>query len=138
MTLPVTLDDLRISFHEATRNNGIIPLVHNLRQKNTVLKLRDLNTCFSSGLWQKSFQASGHLKITHKVTRVIIEYQNHGQEDVAKHIQKQILDQAQKHLNILNDGIFAYTTRNWKTIPNYPDSLRRYQEWSQQAQNLSD
>lgn len=130
MTSPVTLNDLQLSYQDATRN--IIPLVHSLRQNNTVLKLRDLNACFSNALWHKSSQASGHLKRTHKVTRVIIEYQNHGQEDVAKHIQKQILEQAQKHLNVLNDDIFAYTTRNWKTIPNYPESLRRYQEWAQE------
>ncbi len=128
MTLPVTLQDLQLSYQEAVRNNGIKDLVHNLRQENSTLKLRELNSCFNSILWQKTHQASGHLKLTHKVTHVIIEYQNHGPETVKKRIQNQILDQAQKHLNILNDKVFAYTTRNWKTIPDYTASLNRYQE----------
>jgi len=124
MTSPITFNDLEIAYTEATRNHGIIDLVHDLRDRNTHLKLRDLNGYFNTPLWSSRGQASGHCKFVHKVTKVIIEYQNHGSEDVAAHIQKQILEQAQIHLNILCNDIFKYREHHWKTKPDYNRALQ--------------
>lgn len=120
----VTVSDLEAAYRDAVRNNGIIALVKTLRDRQTI-KLQDLNSCFANNLWVKSAQSTGHLKFTHKVTKVMIEYQNHGNE-VSEKIQKQILEQAQTHINILGNDIFKYATQNWKQEPDFQKALENY------------
>lgn len=122
-TPKITREDLVSSYQDAIKKNGLIDLVKELRA-GVILKLHDLNACFSGALWIKSSQRTGHRKLAHKVTRVVIEYQNHGRETIAPHIQAQILMQTQNHLNILCNKIFAYKTRNWKTEPNFDEALK--------------
>lgn len=120
----VSINDLQSSYKDAIRKDGMIDLV-SLPQEST-LKIKNLKSYFSNPLWEKSTQSTGHCKLTHKVTKVVVSYQNHGPEAIAPHIQSQILDQTQVHLNILCNQIFKYTSRNWKYEPNYQQALINY------------
>jgi hypothetical protein len=95
---------------------------------------KEVDSCFvGKTLWVPTGQASGHCKFKHKVTRVVIEYQGHNShkgQNIAPHIQEQIIDQAQKHLNILGNDIFHYQKNDWKDEPNYDQALANYKAFS--------
>lgn len=122
-------EDFKEAYESATRKNGLIPLMQELRNKEKDIAIDTLNSCFSHPHWVDVKGPSGHRKIKNKITHVIIEYQNHGNASVATHIRKQVIDQLQTHLNILGDDIFKYKERNWKTLPNCEEALKNYEAY---------
>ena len=126
--MPVTLDDLKNCYFEA--KNKLIPLTEKLRNDKK-LKIDDLQTLFNnSTLWISKSNSSGHKKFKHKVSGTIVEYQAHSSSNdtiIASHIQNQILNQVQTHLNHLCNDIFEYKTNNWKYEPNYRNALTKIQ-----------
>lgn len=126
--MTIVRQDLVNSYAEARA--VLIPLTKSLRDPLVRLKIKKLNTTFKkTALWEEQKTGSGHTKFSHKVTRVIVEYQAHssGSKDscISPHIQAQILEQVQQHLNILHDDIFHYPEQGWKTPPNFTESLTR-------------
>lgn len=128
----ITTEILKHSYFEATQKDGLIDLTKQLRDKSAKLKINDLHAHFSkASLWTSTKQATGHCKFTHKVTGVIVEYQGHNSSKdttIYHKIQDQILNQVQKHLNILCNDIFQYKLNNWKKEPDLVESLERYKK----------
>lgn len=129
----VSLGDLQNCYALSTCKGGLIDLTKSLRDDRSQIKIHDLKTLFAdSTQWIKTPQASGHCKFQNKVTNVIVEFPGHtGKKDsiIYGKIRVQLLEQVQKHLNILCNIIFKYSLNNWKKAPRYPDSLKRHQEW---------
>ena len=130
MTFPVTVADLQASYHEATKNNGIIDLLQKLRGQNVIIKVDELASCFNSPQWNVRY-VGGHRILTHRVTKVVIGYQSHDGQDVKMEIKKQILENAQRHMDILCDHIFKFSTYKWSNVPNYQAALQNYHAYIQ-------
>ena len=111
-----------------------------LKDPKIKLKIGDLETYFkNSPVWERLDSRTGHRKVRHVVTKVMIEYQAHSHKldkVVKKDIQKQIHDQVQTHLNILCNDIFGYTVGNWKQEPNFDQSLQNYIAWSSRRNGI--
>lgn len=133
--MAVALNDLIGSYHNAVAR--LIPLVTELRGSDPDIKINDLNNCFrksveGAGEWEPDHKG-GHKKFKHKVTHIVVEYQAHSSSKdrtVKAHIQVQILNQVQAHLNILCNDIFQYRFQNWKHAPDFNTSLVNYNAWA--------
>lgn len=115
---------LKDSYEEATGRNGLIEFTKEIRGENNnlsgkySLKTNRVNRMFSLYGWEESRHASGHRKLIHKITKVVIEYSNH-QQQVDPGAAESILNSVQHHLNILCNDIFKYQSNNWKKEPNF-------------------
>lgn len=130
MTSLVTVADLQASYHEATKNNGIIDLLKRLRDPSVVIKADELASCFNSIQWNVRY-VGGHRILTHRVTKEVISYQAHDGQDVKMGIRKDILEKTQKHMDILCDHIFKFSTHKWNNVPNYNEALQNYNAYLQ-------
>jgi hypothetical protein len=126
----VNENDLKVSYNESRKK--LIPLITESSEPNKHIKLQKLQTVFqNSRLWEAQHTKSGHAKFIHKVTKTPVEYQAHikgKQNEIDPGIQKQVVEQLQKHVNILGNDIFYI--KNWKTEPNYPKVIKNYEKWS--------
>lgn len=122
--------ELQIAFREATCPNGLIELLETLRKPDEKYKTKKdtIYAIFSNcPLWEEEKTKSGHVKFKHKITQVVIGYQNHGDSKLDPGGAVTLLDEVQKHLNILCNRIFMYERNHWKYEPN----------WAQAEQNLA-
>lgn len=92
------------------------------------IKTSQVNKLFASPVWEEKKAASGHRKFKNAVTKIVVEYAAH-QKDIDPGAAETILDQVQEHLNILNNVIFDYKTRNFKKEPDYRASAERATKW---------
>lgn len=71
--------------------------------------------------------ADGHATFKNKVTEVVVGFQAHGKDNTLQPAQEvQLRDSIQEHLNILCNDVFKYTTKNWKTEPDYEKAVINY------------
>lgn len=85
-------------------------------------------------LWEKEKTKNGHVKYKHCISGYTVSWQGHnggrrGDSRIPHDHLQGILDSAQNHLNIFNNEIFQYRTRNWKTEPDYSTAMKRLHEW---------
>ncbi len=124
---------LKMIYHDAIRKNGPIDFTQQIRTpKNDFsgklsVKQSDLEALFSSTAWKEIKTKSGHRKLIHKVTHHVIEFGNH-EKDIDPGAVLTILDTVQDVLNTLCNRIYAYTTRSWKTEPDYAASVKRWSD----------
>ena len=117
---------LEASYKEATCKDGLIDFTARIRGDDTAkysIKRTDLNHLFERSLWIPN-HSGGHKEWKHPVTHVVVEYVDRH-KDIDPGAVTTILEQVQKHLNILCNDIFRYTTDNWKEEPNYREAARR-------------
>lgn len=132
MQADLPLHDLRIAYEEATKPNGLISLLAHLREPNkkyTVKKTDIYNIFKNCPLWEEQDTKSGHVKFKHKITQIVIGYQNHGGPTMDPGGADQLLNNVQTHLNIMCNDIFHYTVGNWKTEPNYQQAAANLAHW---------
>ncbi len=128
---PTALQILEIAYHEAVRANGLIALVTNLRdpaQKYNTSKESVYNVFKGCPLWDEQETKSGHVAFKHRITGIIVGYQNHGNSKMDPGGAVALRDQVQIHLNILANNIFGYTVNHWKEEPNWHHAEQRYAE----------
>lgn len=120
---------LRESFQDA---HSLIEFTKQIRgEKNDMsgkysLKQSELTNLFSKAVWKDLSKRGGHRKLQNRVTGIVVEYADHSKQiDPGAAIS--VLNAVQKHLNILCNKIFAYTNRNWKTVPDYKQAEKRWQ-----------
>ena len=134
----VTTSDLHTAYLEAANNGPIGRYISPFRTDSEAASKVDrkgLKTMMKSmRLWKKTKQPSGHCTYKHKVTRIVIGFQGHVSSKKKmstiyhEHATK-ICNLFQEHVNILGNTIFAYAKRNWKTEPDFNQSLVRYNNW---------
>ena len=137
MVSAVSADDMKIAYNEVIKN-GLDDLVTKLRNNPKAcknLKRKELKTLFDScPLWAKESNGSGHATYKHKLTNVVVGFQDHSggkkQASIAAAQAKEIMDNLQTHINILGDDIFKYKIKNWKTEPSYPEAVKNFDKWS--------
>jgi hypothetical protein len=117
------------SYQEAVKH--LIPFTAKVRTPNNDLSgkysvsSKELDRLFSEALWA-SKPAGGHRKLINRLTRVVVEYKNHDTKGgVDPGAVLTILDQVQKHLNILCNHVFCYSKKHWKTEPDYKVAAER-------------
>jgi hypothetical protein len=125
MSLSINLkNDLQLAYNGATQKNGLINLTKELRSNNGLsnVKIQTISTLFKSlPLWKQHKKSSGHVKFKHKITDINVEFPAHNsrkESTFTPFVSKQILEQVQKHLNIMGNDIFTYKKYNWKQCPN--------------------
>jgi len=122
---PKVREDFLIeSFNNATRRQGEISFLREVRtEKNDdfgkySVKLDRLRNIFKSSVWFQHKTKSGHLKFSHKVTGIIIEFKNHGRgNNVDPGAVETIKKNLQEHENILGNEIFMFKSKNWQSLP---------------------
>lgn len=123
--------ELQVAFREATSPNGLIQLLATLREPDAKYKTKKdvIYAIFSNcPLWEEEKTKSGHVKFKHKITQIVIGYQNHGETTLDPGGVVVLIDEVQKHLNILCNEVFMYERNHWKYEPN----------WQQAEQNLAE
>lgn len=131
---------LKKSYEEAVCNNGLISLVTDIHSAfqdeksgkgKAVIATSDVVSVIerTGSLWKSKGQATGHRAFRHEITGIVIGYEGHGPKEICGSHLEGLHTNLQTHLNILCNDIFAYNTKNWKTPPNYPESVARYNKW---------
>ncbi len=129
----ITEELLAACYLDATRKGGLIEFTRDVRGEDGKesgkysIKQTDLDTLFSKSVWNEQKTGSGHRKLKHIITGIVIEYADHKKE-IDSGAAKTILEQVQKHLNILCNEVFCYTTGNWKEEPDYSAVLLRLEK----------
>jgi len=133
--IPGTRDLLIQSYIDVTQRNGLIEFTKKVwgpdkdQKGKYSIKQQDLDNLFSDSVWKIEKKPGGHRKLSHKVTNIVVEYKAHdNRNNMDPGAVIKILDQVQKHLNILCDDIFAYSSENWKDEPDYDASVIRAEE----------
>ncbi len=125
--------DLQLAFEEATKQNGLIELLAELRASTTIkykVKKDRIYSIFSNcPLWEEEKTKNGHVKFKHKITQICIGYQNHGSTTVDPGGVVALLDQVQDHLNILSNHVFKFSANHWKTAPDYAQAEANLAAW---------
>lgn len=120
--------ELQTAYLEATNPNGLINLLAKLREPDEKYKTKKttIYAIFSNcPLWEEEMTKSGHVKFKHKITQVVIGYQNHGDAELDPGGVVSLLKEVQRHLNILCNDIFNYQRNNWKYEPNWAEAEQR-------------
>lgn len=124
--------------YEEVKLHGINHLVTELREnplKQHQIKRKALTNLFKNlPLWERQNQSSGHVTFKHKITGIVVGFQNHsGKNNKETKIHQDqavaLMNNLQEHMNILGNEIFKYTTHNWKTTPNYDLALTNYRNY---------
>jgi predicted RNA binding protein YcfA (HicA-like mRNA interferase family) len=124
---------LQEAYNDVTKRNGLGEFMQCMREVNNntrrkySVKRSDLESLFSNKIvWEDQAKKGGHIKLKNSVTGVVVEYKNHGSEDVDPGAVIDILDRIQAHINILGNDIFKYTKclQNSKKVQLF--SLKKY------------
>ena len=124
--------DLQKAYYEAISTNGLIELLAKLRDEGEKYKTKKdtIYSIFSNcPLWEEEKTKSGHVKFKHKITQVVIGYQNHGDSKMDPGGVVAILEAVQNHLNILSNKIFQFERNHWKTEPNWEKAEQNLDKW---------
>lgn len=130
--------ELQQAYQEATRNNGLIELIATLRQPNekyTTKKDTIYSIFKNSLLWDEEETKNGHVKFKHRITQIVIGYQNHGGSTMDPGGVDTLTKLLQEHLNILANDIFKYTVNHWKEEPNWNQAEQNLATWRIQRKN---
>lgn len=131
----VTLQDLQTAYFEIADNGPVDDYIADIRQNMLAkynIKRSDLLSRFASprmSLWQQATTRNGHVKFTHKITRVVVGFQAHGSNTIDPNGAEDLMNELQRHVNILGNDIFKFTVRNWKTVPDFNHALTSYNQW---------
>ncbi len=124
--------ELRIAYDEATKTNGLLSLLSQLREPGEKYKVKKdkIYSIFKNcPLWEECETKNGHVKFKHTITQTVIGYQNHGGATMDPGGADQLLDNVQTHINILSNEIFGFTVSNWKSEPNYQKAEVHLRKW---------
>ena len=130
--------DLQIAYHEAISTNGLIELLATLRDNGEKYKTKKdtIYSIFSNcPLWEEEKTKSGHVKFKHKITQIVIGYQNHGDSKMDPGGVVELIEAVQNHLNILSNKIFEFERNHWKTEPNWEKAERNLANWRRDRPN---
>lgn len=130
--------ELQQAYQEATRNNGLVELMATLREPKKKYKTKkdDIYSIFkNSPLWDEEETKNGHVKFKHRITQIVIGYQNHGGPTMDAGGVDTLTKLLQDHLNILANNIFQFTANHWKQQPDWPASERNLATWRIQRKN---
>ena len=130
--------DLQIAYHEAISTNGLIELLATLRDNGEKYKTKKdtIYSIFSNcPLWEEEKTKSGHVKFKHKITQIVIGYQNHGDSKMDAGGVVELIEAVQNHLNILSNKIFEFERNHWKTEPNWEKAERNLANWRRDRPN---
>ncbi len=92
------------------------------------VKQAHLDHLFSPAVWSAQKTKTGHRKLIHKVTGIVINYGNHKKQ-IDPGAVLTVFELVQKHLNILCNDIFVYKMNNWKKKPDYVASAKRIENF---------
>jgi len=127
----VNIDLLQQAYKSAV--DVLIPLITTLRtqfdSKFTHTKMiNEFNKLKND--WSKSSNSTGHAAWKNQITGVSIGFSAHKKDSTLNAQEKKdYILHLQRHLNILNNIIFDYSTENWKKQPSYEQSLENYHKW---------
>lgn len=131
----ITVQDLQTAFYEVADNGPVDAYIADIRESVSAkynVKRNSLLSLFDSAkmsLWQQAKTKNGHVKYTHKITRVVVGFQAHNDNTLDPGGAEELMKTLQKHVNILGNDIFHYRVRNWKTVPDFNQALANYNQW---------
>lgn len=131
----VTIQDLQTAFYEVADNGPVDGYIADIRESTNAkynVKRNKLLALFASprmSLWQQATTGNGHVKYTHRITRVVVGFQAHDDNTLDPGGAEELMKNLQKHVNILGNDIFKYRVRNWKTVPDFNRALVNYNLW---------
>jgi hypothetical protein len=108
---------LELSRHEVIKKDGFIDFFFNFSSKKENTKTSNFQSMFSKYLWEELSKKTGHSKIRHILTKVIVEYVVH-EPMIDPGAMVTLGNQIQMHVNRLGNYIFGYRACNWKASPN--------------------
>jgi hypothetical protein len=125
----MTIQTLQTAYRDD--RNVLIGLVEHLRNEEAKYNTHrhEMLTLFQSQpLWKQIPTGSGHATFKHQLTGVVVGFQSHGNSTMKPKQVVALRDCVQIHLNKLCNEIFKYKSKNWKSEPDYNDSLLRYKK----------
>lgn len=95
---------------------------------NNLKKIELIKMFENLPLWTRE-NAGGHALFRHKITRISVSFQAHGQNNLQIHQSKNVLDCVQRHVNILGNQIFQ-VNRGWEEKIDFNQAYNNYLQYA--------
>ena len=131
MTIDVSKSELKLelalelSRQEIIKKNGFIDFLYFFPSNKENTKTNNFALMFNPLLWQELSKKTGHSKLRHVITKVVIEFVVHeAMMDPGAMVT--CANQIQMHVNRLGNFVFGFKKDNWKIRPNISKIAKKF------------